>query len=480
MNYDNYDQKHRNQNHNNNIMNIALNHISNYITFISELLKDLLKLDNDNSNIHKNKKLFNDKYSNTDLNVTLNVLNNIKNWIENYNKIYNLNNSMSIDFGEMSRNLNYPELQGAKANNNSNNFLPNMNNNFLNAMNPLYLSYNLQNPMMINNNIMNNNFPNAMIPDGNIMNNNSQNAMNPNNNTNMSNNYPYIMNMKNYVFSTSKEKHIEITFNIIENIIENKIESLYEDINLDQKQDNSFQGFGYEYIEPSDICSLNEKLIEKLTQFVYEDINSTYETKENELFGDFLYYIGGIARKSLEISNLFYYKEFKKMVRYPKFKCKKSRINLSILAKSQLNHEINKRIEIFSKQYIYEFLNEGEKEKEKKKFQNDPKARKFFEIFFYDLVKLYLLCTLSIPFVEIKFLDNKDNSFDSDKMCDLISKKNADKKKVNFCYLPLLWSNGKEISGSKFYVFTYIDGSYKREEENIDYKNIIQIPQLNN
>ena len=65
-------------------------------------------------------------------------------------------------------------------------------------------------------------------------------------------------------------------------------------------------------------------------------------------------------------------------------------------------------------------------------------------------------------------------------MCDLISKKNADKKKVNFCYLPLLWSNGKEISGSKFYVFTYIDGSYKREEENIDYKNIIQIPQLNN
>lgn len=43
-------------------------------------------------------------------------------------------------------------------------------------------------------------------------------------------------------------------------------------------------------------------------------------------------------------------------------------------------------------------------------------------------------------------------------MFDLISKKGAKNKKVNFCYIPALISNGRFVNNAKFYVLTFIEG----------------------
>ena len=68
------------------------------------------------------------------------------------------------------------------------------------------------------------------------------------------------------------------------------------------------------------------------------------------------------------------------------------------------------------------------------------------------------MCMLSIPLVKIKFLSN-NSQFNPNIMVDFILKKN---RIFNFCYLPALESNGKLIEGGKYYVFTFKDKTYKK------------------
>ena len=55
-------------------------------------------------------------------------------------------------------------------------------------------------------------------------------------------------------------------------------------------------------------------------------------------------------------------------------------------------------------------------------------------------------------------------------MLDIIDK-SGKAKKVNYCYIPELKSNGKTLRNGKFYVFTYIKNqTYQKEGKIYDYK----------
>ena len=100
-----------------------------------------------------------------------------------------------------------------------------------------------------------------------------------------------------------------------------------------------------------------------------------------------------------------------------------------------------------------------------------PKGTKLLIRLFEEFLRIYFKCAISIPFVEIEFLDNNIEEFDNSEMTDLIYK--GKPTKVNFCYLPQLKSNGSVIKGAKFYVFTYIDGrSFKKEH--VNYEVVLQ------
>ena len=60
------------------------------------------------------------------------------------------------------------------------------------------------------------------------------------------------------------------------------------------------------YIELSDIKKENDKITNSLKQLVYQDYTPENEKNENEKAGEFLYLIGGIARRSLNLSMQIY------------------------------------------------------------------------------------------------------------------------------------------------------------------------------
>ena len=86
-------------------------------------------------------------------------------------------------------------------------------------------------------------------------------------------------------------------------------------------------------------------------------------------------------------------------------------------------------------------------------------------------------CAFSFPFVEVKFYEGKDEIIDDEIMTELFHK--GKKYKINFCFLPQLKSNGANIPGSKFYVFTYNDAKKLFKKEKIDYENFKQNIYLN-
>ena len=96
---------------------------------------------------------------------------------------------------------------------------------------------------------------------------------------------------------------------------------------------------------------------------------------------------------------------------------------------------------------------------------------------------MYFHCYLSIPLVEINFdltpdskimKNNQDHqaesnceeSFNYEKMIDFINK--GKNRKVNFVILPSLVSNKNYLKNGKFWVFTYLENTFKHDKTKLE------------
>ena len=289
----------------------------------------------------------------------------------------------------------------------------------------------------------------------------------------------FFLKMKNYNSIDFKKENINIMIQKIENFSSRLklmsfaninmpnslgineiiiiIEQLLRELIVRNNQKNN-------YFEVNEIQLRNDNIVFKIEKKIFELLNKN--EYELETVGKFLYSLGGIARKSLSISNQIfheYLEEFKKK---------------NLINNNNNPHETRKNFSIFVKNN----LNENYFEKCYKR--NIMKIMKYLEIcpdeseflidLFNDMLQLYFICALICPnIVEIKFCNFKNKEFISDEMTDLIYK--GKPTKVNFCYLPQLKSNGAVLNGGKFYVFTYIvEGKKTFKQEEIDYEEVEQ------
>jgi hypothetical protein len=226
----------------------------------------------------------------------------------------------------------------------------------------------------------------------------------------------------------------------------NNINSFPYNMNMDNFNNNVIY-------EPSDIKNENDKITHEIKQIAYSHYLTNDSTKRA---GEFLYSIGGIARKSLELSFRIFYELYQQFYEYNINNINKSKKDFYIWAKQMI--DCNEIIINYSQKYFKEILKYSNSDKE---FDNYK-----LSYFFTSFLKLYSKCKFCIPSVEVNFELENGDQFDSSKMDDIIFK--GKQTKVNFCYLPQLKSNGANIDGGNFHVFTYIEGStYKKEP--IDY-----------
>ena len=233
---------------------------------------------------------------------------------------------------------------------------------------------------------------------------------------------------------------------------------------------------GGEYFEPIEVSKENNQIINKISSKVFKYIEMDEKQNKNNLEteGKFLYSIGGIARKSLDIANRLYSKLFEEYKRYLKDPTK---INRNQLDKKNLSRWVKNRFNV--KEFI---KNAAENHKQAIFKYNQYLVHKndtdfLFEIF-NDFLSLFLKCSLSIPMVEVKFLDDNnilDKPINNQEMIDLIIKNRS--YKVNFCFLPQLVSNDGLIPGAKFHVFTYNESETYRHQI-IDYEIVKQKTEL--
>ena len=233
---------------------------------------------------------------------------------------------------------------------------------------------------------------------------------------------------------------------------------------------------GGEYFEPIEVNKENNQIINKISSKVFKYIEMDEKQNKNNLEteGKFLYSIGGIARKSLDIANRLYSKLFEEYKRYLKDPTK---INRNQLDKKNLSRWVKNRFNV--KEFI---INAVENHKQAIFKYNQYLVHKndtdfLFEIF-NDFLSLFLKCSLSIPMVEVKFLDDNnilDKPINNQEMIDLIIKNRS--YKVNFCFLPQLVSNDGLIPGAKFHVFTYNESETYRHQI-IDYEIVKQKTEL--
>ena len=169
------------------------------------------------------------------------------------------------------------------------------------------------------------------------------------------------------------------------------------------------------------------------------------EKEENENVASFLLRVAKIARISYSQSN----KLFRKMKeKYELKKIDESRFEKedalmefsSWVKNSEKNDEIKEEYKkILKQENLF-------KEEEKNKEENQ-----FFTKLFYDLAILYFHCKIAFPLVVINF--DKKEDFNSSEMIDFINR--GKNRKVNFVFLPSLFSNGIFLQNGKSWVFTY-------------------------
>ena len=332
---------------------------------------------------------------------------------------------------------------------------------------------NFNNYMQINNfnmtNQMNNwsinQNSNLMMPMQNQMNNC---PINQNSNLMIQFNPPNVINTFNNNSLSNNNEEVN-KFYIIKSTIYNFLKDL-ESLNKNAYIE------GGEYFEPIEVNKENNQIINKISSKVFKYIEMDEKQNKNNLEteGKFLYSIGGIARKSLDIANRLYSKLFEEYKRYLKDPTK---INRNQLDKKNLSRWVKNRFNV--KEFI---KNAAENHKQAIFKYNQYLVHKndtdfLFEIF-NDFLSLFLKCSLSIPMVEVKFLDDNnilDKPINNQEMIDLIIKNRS--YKVNFCFLPQLVSNDGLIPGAKFHVFTYNESETYRHQI-IDYEIVKQKTEL--
>ena len=114
---------------------------------------------------------------------------------------------------------------------------------------------------------------------------------------------------------------------------------------------------------------------------------------------------------------------------------------------------------------------------------DDKQLKEFLSKIFDSLTLMYFHCYLSIPLVEINFdltpdskimKNNQDHqaesnceeSFNYEKMIDFINK--GKNRKVNFVILPSLVSNKNYLKNGKFWVFTYLENTFKHDKTKLE------------
>ena len=415
-----------------------INFINNFHIMKNDLCLILDKLNQYIANLQKSfLKLFENKNKIRDLSVLIKrILNEIRG-------IMNFNNCMQINNFNMTNQMNNWPI-----NQNSNLMMP-MQNQMYNW--PINQNSNLMMPMQ-------NQMYNWPINQNSNLMMQMQYQFNP----------PNIINAFNNNSLSNNNEEVN-KFYIIKSTIYNFLKDL-ESLNKNAYIE------GGEYFEPIEVNKENNQIINKISSKVFKYIEMDEKQNKNNLEteGKFLYSIGGIARKSLDIANRLYSKLFEEYKRYLKDPTK---INRNQLDKKNLSRWVKNRFNV--KEFI---KNAAENHKQAIFKYNQYLVHKndtdfLFEIF-YDFLSLFLKCSLSIPMVEVKFLDDNnilDKPINNQEMIDLIIKNRS--YKVNFCFLPQLVSNDGLIPGAKFHVFTYNESETYRHQI-IDYEIVKQKTEL--
>ena len=273
-----------------------------------------------------------------------------------------------------------------------------------------------------------------------------------------------ILDLVNFVKIKITENSVPENHSNVNNERKNFIENLKH--NFKEKKMNDFikiykiNELGYKNYTPNDIEQKNEEIITFLNDKILDDylVDENEEKCINETVGNFLYSIGGISRKSFQLTKDIYHEFFNEYKKYLKsnnewltFEHEKDRRNLSIWIKKCLDEK-----------NFYEYYSIKNIKIIEKYLYNDDKTDNILFKLFKDFIELYIKCYLSFPSIEIKYT-GENIEFNAKIMKDYILK-NAKKKKVNFCYLPGLISNGDFIKNGKYNVFTYCDNTFQIKE----------------
>ena len=381
-----------------------INFINNFHIMKNDLCLILDKLNQYIANLQKSfLKLFENKNKIRDLSVLIKrILNEIR-------RIMNFNNCMQINNFNMQNQMNNWPI-----NQNSNLMMP-----MQNQMNNWPINQNSNLMMQMQNQM--NNWPinqnsNLMMPMQNQMYNW---PINQNSNLMMQMQYqfnpPNIINAFNNNSLSNNNEEVN-KFYIIKSTIYNFLKDL-ESLNKNAYIE------GGEYFEPIEVNKENNQIINKISSKVFKYIEMDEKQNKNNLEteGKFLYSIGGIARKSLDIANRLYSKLFEEYKRYLKDPTK---INRNQLDKKNLSRWVKNRFNV--KEFIINAVENHKqaifKYNQYLVYKNDTDF--LFEIF-YDFLSLFLKCSLSIPMVEVKFLDDNnilDKPINNQEMIDLIIK----------------------------------------------------------
>jgi hypothetical protein len=207
-------------------------------------------------------------------------------------------------------------------------------------------------------------------------------------------------------------------------------------------------------IEPHDCKIENDEITSKIENIVYNYYLPKNESIENEKADLFLYSIGGITRKSVQLSNNIYelfHQWYKKYINKQSEQIHRKNFNAWI--KNNFNIESFCEFYSINNEYsINSYLIN----------QDEETIEKLMDLI-KDFLTLYTKCILSTPIVEVEFEFEHTNKFDGKNMKVIINTgKNV--KSVNFCYLPKLKSNGNIIPGGYYNVFTFIESkTFKRK-----------------
>ena len=253
---------------------------------------------------------------------------------------------------------------------------------------------------------------------------------------------PYI---RNQIFEMNKQikRNIKNFINLIDKNVENF--HMNNNFGMNKQKIKDFiipikENYSkYEYYEPYEIEDENLKIIDSIKKNICYYYSPENEQPENLSAGLFLYKVGIISRISESVAKHIASSVFEDYFHNLHGK------SLSICVKKNLDEKP------FFEYYSFRNLN-----KIVKYLPDDEKGKNTLKRLFTNLISLYTKCLISIPEIEIKFINDYNNqNFDNESMSDIIYSMKHDRL-FNFCYLPGLKSNGDFIKGGKYYVFTFI------------------------